>query len=167
MLTALFDHFAWADARAVEALRAMPPGTPEAERAGAIYAHLAASTHVWAARLAGRTPAYPIWPELGLDEAVALTAESAAALRAIAAGLDAAGLAQEVSYRNSAGQAFTNTIGDVLAHVALHGSYHRGQLALLARQGGATPAATDYIVFLRGVAAPARVETPVVPSRLP
>lgn len=36
-----------------------------------------------------------------------------------------------------------------LAHVVLHGSYHRGQIALLTRAGGGTPAATDYILFIR------------------
>lgn len=156
MLTGLFDHLAWADARALEALRAMPQGTPEAARAREIYAHLAAAEHIWLARLEGRTPAYPVWPALELDEAVALARESAAGLRALVAGLDAAALAREVVYRNSAGQEFVNSLGDILAQVVTHGSYHRGQLAMLARQGGGAPAATDYIVFVRGVPAPAR-----------
>jgi uncharacterized damage-inducible protein DinB len=43
--------------------------------------------------------------------------------------------------------------------VALHGSYHRGQIALLVRAGGSTPAPTDYIAFIRG--APAATRTPV------
>jgi uncharacterized damage-inducible protein DinB len=95
-----------------------------------------------------------VWPSLGLEEAAALAGESGTALRAFVSGLDEAGLAREVSYRNSAGQAFVNSVADVLLQVALHGSYHRGQLATLARQGGGTPAATDYIVYVRGVAAP-------------
>lgn len=154
MLTALFDHLAWADARALAALRLMPPGTAAAEQARAIYAHVAAAEHVWLARLDGRTPEHAVWPALDLDEAAALATASAAGLRAHAA-LDAAGLARVVVYRNSAGQPFSNTVADVLAQVALHGSHHRGQLALLARQGGAVPAATDYIVFARGVDVPA------------
>jgi len=163
MITALLDHLAWADARTLDALRAMPPGTPEAERARTIYAHLAAAEHVWLARLEGRAPVHPVWPALELDEAAALAADSAAGLRALAAGLDAAELARDVAYRTSAGQSFVNTVGDILAHVALHGSYHRGQLALLARQGGGTPAATDFVVFVRGVAAPPRADAPASP----
>lgn len=149
MLTALFDHLAWADAETLAALRALPADAATHRQSLVIYAHLAAAEHVWLARLEGRTPAHPVWPTLALDEAAALAAESAAGLRAHAA-LDAAGLARVVAYRNSAGQEFTNTVGDILAQVALHGSYHRGQLALLARQGGGTPATTDYIVFVRG-----------------
>jgi uncharacterized damage-inducible protein DinB len=148
MLTDLFDHLAWADARALAALRTMPPGTAAAEQARTIYAHLAGAEHVWLARLEGRTPEHPVWPSLGVDEAAALARESAAGLRAVAAlGPDA--LSRDVTYRNSAGQEFTSTVSDMLAQVALHGSYHRGQLALLARQGGGAPAVTDYIAFAR------------------
>lgn len=154
MLIPIFDHMLWADARTLEALRTMPAGSPEVERAVTNYAHVAAAEHVWLARLEGRTPAQPVWPSLGLEEAAALARESGEGLRAFVAALDEAGLAREVVYRNSAGQEFTNTVGDVLLQVALHGSYHRGQLATLARQGGGTPAATDYIVYVRGVGVP-------------
>jgi uncharacterized damage-inducible protein DinB len=34
---------------------------------------------------------------------------------------------------------------------ATHGVYHRGQIALLLRVGGAEPLATDYIVYARGL----------------
>jgi uncharacterized damage-inducible protein DinB len=151
MLASLYDHLAWADARALASLRTMPAETAAAEQARAIYAHLAAAEHVWLARLEGRAPSHPVWPALGVDEAAALAAESAAGLR-VHAALDASELTREVSYRNSTGQAFTNTAGDILSQVALHGSYHRGQLALLARQGGGEPAATDYIAFARWLA---------------
>src|SRR4051812_7757050 len=100
MLTALFDHMRWADTRTLDALRAMPPGSPEVERAVTIYAHLAAAEHVWLARLEGRTPVHPVWPALDLEQAAALAVESGEGLRAFVAGLDEAGLAREVAYRN-------------------------------------------------------------------
>jgi uncharacterized damage-inducible protein DinB len=31
----------------------------------------------------------------------------------------------------------------------MHSHYHRGQIATLVRQAGATPAVTDFIVFCR------------------
>ena len=157
MLTTLYDHLAWADVNARDALRGVPPDAPEHARALAIYAHIAAAEHIWLARLEGRAPEYAVWPTLDLDAAAALAAESAAGLRACVARLTPGDLTREVTYRNSAGQEFRNRIEDILAHVALHGSYHRGQLALLARQGGGHPAATDYIAFVRGVPAPMHV----------
>jgi uncharacterized damage-inducible protein DinB len=137
-------------------LRAMPAASPEREKSVAIYAHLAASAHVWLARLEGRTPAHPVWATLDLEQAATVSRETLVALRALAEQLDATDLARVVTYRTSAGQSFENTVGDILAHVALHGSYHRGQLALLARQGGGTPAATDFIVFAREADTPRR-----------
>ena len=149
MLRTLIDHMAWADLRARAAIATLPAEAPERARAIALYAHLAAAEHVWLSRLEGRPPAHAVWPALDLDAAATLAAETAAALGAYVARLDAAELAREVAYRNSAGQPFRDRVEDVLAHVALHGSYHRGQIALLARQGGGEPASTDYIVFVR------------------
>ena len=72
----------------------------------------------------------------------------------------AEGLRREVAYSNSAGVAFHSTVEDILLQVAMHGSYHRGQIALLLRQEGAEPAATDFIGFARGVPAATRRTEP-------
>lgn len=149
MLTSLFAHMSWADDAARLALQQMPETAPEYQRALTIYAHIAAAEHIWLARLEARTPAYPVWPTLSLAEASGLATESAAALAAFVGRCDAAALASIITYRTSAGQEMRSAVQDVLLHVALHGSYHRGQLASLARAGGAVPAATDFIVYSR------------------
>src|SRR5688500_71136 len=93
LLPTMLDHLAWADARAratVRALDAHAAGSRECAQARRLYAHLAAAEHVWLARLEGRTPAHPVWPDLAPDAAEALADASIAGLRAIAAGDDAA-----------------------------------------------------------------------------
>ncbi|HKN69338.1 MAG TPA: DinB family protein [Gemmatimonadaceae bacterium] len=147
MLLPLYDHLAWADAQALAAIRAMPESA-ERERAATLYAHLAAAENVWLARLEHRAPSYAIWPALSLETAADVAQASAVALRTIAAG-DPASLRQTISYGNSSGVEYRNTVADILLHVALHGSYHRGQIALLARQGGGAPAVTEYIAYMR------------------
>ena len=154
MLPALIDHCAWADAEAARAIATLPTDGAERAQATRLYAHLAGAAHVWLSRLQGRAPEHPVWPELSLEDARALADESMRGLRGFAE-LDAEALAREVAYRTTAGQPFRNTVADVLAHVALHGSHHRGQLALLTRLGGGTPASTDFIFFARGLPAPA------------
>jgi uncharacterized damage-inducible protein DinB len=47
-------------------------------------------------------------------------------------------------------------VEDILLQIFLHGTYHRGQVALLLRQGEATPAPTDYIAYVRGAPAATR-----------
>ena len=147
-LDTLFDHVLWADDRARREIAAIDSSKPQRAQATRIHAHLAGSCHTWLSRLQGRDPVHGIWPELTLEEASALTRESVAGLRAIAAAGSAA-LDRTIEYRNTKGETFRNRVGDVLIHVALHMSYHRGQLALLARQADSAPIATDYIVYVR------------------
>ena len=152
-LTKLFDHLAWADARVLEGLRADPGSDP---RALELYAHVLGAEHVWLARLQQRPARVAVWPTLSLDRCATLAAENAAGFRALLAGIGEDELAREVPYVNSAGQSFRSAIGDILLHVALHGAYHRGQVALVVRAAGGTPTPTDYIAFVRGAPAATR-----------
>jgi uncharacterized damage-inducible protein DinB len=142
----LYDHLAWADGRTLNALRAMHAVPLDALR---LYAHLVAAEHVWLARLEDREPEMAVWPALDLDECAVLGAKNHAAFAVIAETATTAELQRKVSYRNSKGDEFTNTAEDILMHVALHGSYHRGQVARIVRGEGGAPLPTDYIFFIR------------------
>lgn len=132
----------------------MTEGSPELDRAKAIYAHLASAEHVWISRLRGHDPKYEIWPDLSLAEAAELARTSLEELDDFVSNASEEELETQISYRNSAGREFLNRAIDLVQHVALHGAYHRGQLALLARMAGAEPASTDFIAYLRGAPAP-------------
>jgi uncharacterized damage-inducible protein DinB len=156
VLARLYEHMVWADLGARDALRAMPAGSPTLARAVELFAHVAGAEHVWLCRLEGRPAEFPVWPALELEAAARLAADSGQALRALVSRLDDAGLAREVEYVNSAGRSFRTRADDILLQVATHGSYHRGQIALLTRDGGGQPAGTDYVSFVRGVPAATR-----------
>jgi len=143
----LFAHLTWADQGTLRALREAP--APPA-RALSLYAHILAAEHVWLARLTGKVPAHPVWPDMTLAECAGMTARNEAAYGDFLRGLDAAALARDVAYTNSAGQSFTSKVEDILLHVCLHGAYHRGQVALLVREAGGVPVNTDYISLTRG-----------------
>lgn len=144
---------AWADERVLESLRqpAIPP------RALEIYAHVLGAEHVWLARLEGRPPAVAVWPKMTMPECERVARENQAGFRGYVDRLTSTDLRRTVHYRNSAGQEFDTPIEDILVHVAMHGSYHRGQVTLLVRDAGAEPQPTDYIAFVRGVAAATRL----------
>jgi len=97
-----------------------------------------------------------VWPALSLEQCVPHAEDIHAGYARLLKEMDAADLAGEIAYTNSAGQSFRSRLDDILLHVFLHGSYHRGQVALLLRQGKAEPAPTDYIAFVRGVSAATR-----------
>ena len=54
-----------------------------------------------------------------------------------------------IDYTNSIGEKWSNRVLDILTHVVIHGAYHRGQIAIIVRDGGDAPAYTDYIHCLR------------------
>lgn len=56
-------------------------------------------------------------------------------------------LRELVSYENLQGQRWEYTRGQMMQHVVNHSSYHRGQVAILLRQLGKIPNATDFLVF--------------------
>lgn len=149
-LVRLFDHLAWSDTVVLDALeRAAPP--PERELRW--YAHVLGTEHVWLTRIRQETSQVAVWPELALTECRPLAAKNHREFTELLVGLTPARLDQGIPYRNSAGQAFTTRLEDILLHICLHGCYHRGQIAAAMRDRGATPAPTDYIGFVRGVPA--------------
>lgn len=56
---------------------------------------------------------------------------------------------KKITYRNTQGKAFTNTIGEMLFHVINHSTYHRGQIATDFKLNGKEPLITDYIFYKR------------------
>lgn len=146
----LFAHMRWADERALEALRNADPLPADAMK---VYAHVLGAEHTWLSRLRQQPARVAIWPTLTLDECEALSRENSEGFDAFLDALEPGGLAREVEYRNSAGEQFRTRIDDILLHVAMHGGYHRGQVAMLLRQAGTEPMPTDYIAFVRGAPA--------------
>ena len=149
----LISHLEWADQRVLQSLRSAQHAPPKALE---IYAHILGSEHTWLSKINGTAPQLAVWPNLGLDECERVAAENVVGLRTVIASLTSDSLEQGVTYRNSAGDQFTSTLEDILTHVAMHGSYHRGQVASLVRAGGDTPAPTDFIFFARGAPAATR-----------
>lgn len=153
-LRKLVDHLVWADARVLEGLRTSAGSDP---RALELYAHVLGAEHVWLSRISGKQASVAVWPMLTLDGCARLAAENVGALRRLLADAEPPMLTREVRYTNSAGRTYDSRIEDILLHVALHGAYHRGQVALIVRMAGGVPAPTDYIAFVRGDPAATRV----------
>ena len=151
--TMLFKHVEWADARVLESLRSAQ--NPQ-RRGQELYAHILGSEHVWLSRINGTTPRVDVWPVLKLDECERLGKENIGAFNGLVSLLTPDLLKKPITYRNSAGDQFTSTVEDILTHVAMHGSYHRGQIAAALRAGGDIPSPTDYIAFVRGAPAATR-----------
>lgn len=155
-ISRLYEHLWWADERCGRSLAAMDDPPHELI---ALYAHIAGAELVWIDRIEGVPLTADVWPEVDLSEARSLADTARERYRDFLERLEPGTLHESVAYINSAGSQFESTVEDILLHVALHGTYHRGQVARGVREAGADPEPTDYIAFTRGAPAATRADS--------
>ena len=146
----LVGHMRWADnvvGLALSSAVRQPDRTHGADPVS-LFAHIAATEHLWYSRIRGTPTILAVWPDITITESRAIADRHADLFEEIVAGGGDA-LDQLVSYRNSAGRDFRNSVRDIVIHVTMHGSYHRGQIARIVRASGGDPPYTDYIQFMR------------------
>ncbi len=142
----MFLYNDWANHEALHSLQEMehPP-----ERARRVMSHIVAAELLWMARLQQATQKTPVWPEFGLHDCAQQLKELRAAWELYLSGLTETDLEREVAYTNSKGERYTNAVRDILMHVLMHGTYHRGQIASAVRDRAGEPAYTDFIEAVR------------------
>lgn len=139
MFERLFQYEHWANGEEVKRLREI--GSPP-ERAVRLLAHIVGAEWLWIARLRGEKGKMPVWPEMSVDDC---DREIRALEPAWRDYLRGASLDSTIEYKNTKGEPWRSRVSDVLLHVVFHGTYHRGQMAIVLRDRGAEPAYTDYI----------------------
>jgi len=143
----LFAYGGWANARI---LTAVGPSSRHHQKALQLLAQLLVSERIWLLRLKGEdTSAINKSPELLFAECENLANENQRAYTGLLCSLSEDKLNSLVTYRNFKGTEFHTPIGEILMHVALHGTYHRGQIAIAMRAEGGIPVDTDFITFVR------------------
>lgn len=145
-LTKQLAHVEWANASHLAALERLPHPPPRAMR---WMAHVLAAEELWQERLIQSGRPVVVWPELTIAECRALAERTAARWRDILATLTPERLSTPIRYTNSLGEAWNSSVHDILVHVCLHGSHHRGQITAELRATGTTPPYTDYIHAVR------------------
>lgn len=141
----LLRYDTWANAETLESLRE----GEDSAKAMRWMGHIVGSGALWLARLRREPPPMAVWPELDLGGCAAGIERLAAGWPTYLETLSSAGIEESVGYRNSLGEQWTNAVGDILTHVAMHGAYHRAQIAAAVRESGREPAYTDFIHAVR------------------
>jgi len=150
ILPDLVGHMRWADTIVADALASSVRQDDRTRVADpvSVFAHVAATEHLWYSRIRGTPTELAVWPDISVAESRAIAMRHADLFDEIVAGGGDV-LDRIVSYRNSAGRDFRNSVRDIVIHVTMHGSYHRGQIARLVRASGGEPPYTDYIQYKR------------------
>jgi uncharacterized damage-inducible protein DinB len=148
VIARMYEHMEWADQRLLTLLNTSP--LARTQPAMRLFSHLLAAERVWMLRLRGEdSSVQTIWPDLTLEELNARAASNRSDYAHHLEALDEGDLTSEVAYTNQHGNSYRTEVGDILIHVAMHGSYHRGQIAAAVRAAGGDPVNTDYITYVR------------------
>ncbi len=141
-------------AKTLASLESVPEegrSTSDFQRALSIMAHVLAARQIWLERF-GETPKSngAMFPS---EASIQSLAEGWSKVAAIWKGyldqLDDDRLKAVMEYKSIDAGSFRNSIEEILTQLFGHGWYHRGQIAMLVRSAGGTPAITDYIYWCR------------------
>ena len=128
-----YDHFAnsaWLN----------PILTQGCEESTKVFKHILAACEIWITRLGGVS--LPKMPDMEISAEVLASLNS----RWLAA-VDRIAYDECISYRNTLGEAYTRSFGDIARHVINHGTYHRGQIRQIFGHRGFDFPDTDFIGF--------------------
>jgi uncharacterized damage-inducible protein DinB len=139
----LFEHEYWANLKVLEALIG---STSPPKRAIEIFSHTIAAQRIWLDRINGNQTDLKVWEVFETEILLELLEINYAdAIKTI----DSQDFNQLIAYQNSKGLHFTNTVNQILTHLTLHASYHRGQVVLLLKNQISELPTTDYIFYVR------------------
>ena len=140
----LFRYDVWANREVLAALPDSPP-----LRSLKFLAHILGTEYCWHSRLTSEKACIAIWPDLTVADCQHHSSRLGEMWSAYLDLIGEPGLAKPITYQNTKGQTFTNSVEDILMHVIMHSAYHRGQIASDMRASGLTPAYTDFIHGVR------------------
>ncbi|BAU28780.1 putative damage-inducible protein DinB [Aneurinibacillus soli] len=143
----MYEHLNWANRRILETLQSIED---ENQRGRQYFSHILLAEKVWITRLQGSDSSQlPIWSEIDIEVCAELVKQNEESFTAFLTNVANTDLDKIISYTNSKGKEFTNSVRDILTHVALHGQYHRGQINSRLRAEGVEPVTIDFITLVR------------------
>jgi uncharacterized damage-inducible protein DinB len=144
-LRQLFIYNDWANRRIITALK-----ENRSEKSLKILAHLLVTEQEYFERLYGKnSTGYDFWQNLSLEECGTLAREISEKYDRLLKRFDEEGLDLRARYKTSEGIPYENTFRELLSHVLMHSSIHRGNIIIKMREEGFTPPKIDYIIYLR------------------
>jgi uncharacterized damage-inducible protein DinB len=154
-----FEYEQDVHAKVLESLATVPNNCrsgPEYRKAVNLFAHIVAGRRIWLGRLGVLPPAtgslFPNEPDV-----IHIAAQWEAVRSAwvgYLAGLTDTDLGAFFEYQSLDAGRFRSRVEDILAQLFGHSWYHRGQIAMLIRAAGGTPAITDLVFWSREAISP-------------
>ena len=156
-LAELYAYNGWANERVRNSIQDLDPKIFKHDLGAsfgslqATVAHLVSAQWNWLRRWKGQSASQPLPSEsfASPEEANRRWVEVDRALAGFVDGLDAGSLHQSIALTTPQGRSYSSPLWRAMLHVVNHSSYHRGQIAAMLRQVGATPQGTDLMLYYR------------------
>jgi uncharacterized damage-inducible protein DinB len=142
----LFSYDEWANREVLTGFGSVGNPPPRSLK---LLGHILGTEYEWFSRICGSKSPLAVWPPLTVEACQQYAAELSNVWSAHLNGMDETGLARNITYQNSKGESWNNSVKDILMHVIMHSAYHRGQIASDMRAHGHSPAYTDFIHGVR------------------
>lgn len=142
----LYQYNAWANRRVIDCLERQAVND---EKILSIFAHCVSANFIWYNRFVGLPKSeYKLWGgNYSVDEMKKMVEEANTLW--ISFIESNATFDRILKYHNYVGDYYENNMQDIMIHLVNHGSYHRGQVAVLLRERGYEPVNTDLITYDR------------------
>ncbi|WP_083644865.1 DinB family protein [Christiangramia flava] len=114
------------------------------EKSKILLSHILNASSVWNSRILGIPNRLGVWKIFEAEELRKLEDQNYLETQKI---LKDRKLNEVIAYKNTKGDYYERTIGDIIFHTLNHATYHRGQIASEFRKSGLEPIVSDYIFY--------------------
>ena len=108
--------------------------------------HILSAHRMWLTRIAGRGTLASVWDIINRQSWEGVNIELYSETCDIVKSMD---LQKLITYKNSKGHLFQDTLEDIIHHIINHSTHHRAQVALTMHKQKILPPQSDYILYLR------------------
>lgn len=114
------------------------------------FSHLLIAEKTWMTRIKGKEiPSNDFWYEISKNEFQEIIRRNTNDYLELMKNSNDKQFEEKIKYKNSKGTEFNTCLKDILTHVTMHSSYHRGQINSAVRNAGLEPVNIDFIAFTR------------------
>jgi uncharacterized damage-inducible protein DinB len=141
----MYRYNLWANRRVMDCLERQQI---KDEKILDIFSHLVSAQFIWLNRFKDLPKSsYLLWGKYDLTELRTMVEEASDQWLTFIEEQET--FDRVMKYNNYVGDYYENNITDIMIHLVNHGTYHRGQVALLLRSNGYEPVNTDFITYDR------------------
>ena len=108
--------------------------------------HIVNSHQIWNSRIENKSHSIDVWGISPLQDLKTINEMNYYNSLTI---ISNCGFDEQITYTNTKGQTFNNSIHDILFHAVNHSTYHRGHIFTDLKNNDIVPLVTDYIFYKR------------------